>query len=122
VAYNKTLAVGAFPPISELIPDAVPVILQPGDIMIVDRSSLHGSFPNSSSSRRLTMIMSYHKRASAVGFETHVRAQLANPLLYTVRCDAPYICVNTDVELTSAIVGRTCTHSRVGDIPAGESS
>ena len=38
--------------------------------MIVDRSSLHGSYPNRSDKRRMTFIMSFHARASAIGFKT----------------------------------------------------
>ena len=59
---GSALTEGAFPAISEWLPDAVPVTMKPGDIMIVDRSSLHGSYPNRSDSRRLTFIMSFHSR------------------------------------------------------------
>ena len=63
---GSALTEGAFPAISEWLPDAVPVSLKPGDIMIVDRSSLHGSYPNRSDSRRLTFIMSFHSRVRAL--------------------------------------------------------
>ena len=63
---GSALTEGAFPAISEWLPDAVPVTLKPGDIMIVDRSSLHGSYPNRSDSRRLTFIMSFHSRVRAL--------------------------------------------------------
>ena len=37
---------------------------------MVNRSSLHGSYPNKSSNRRITMVLGFHKRASAIGSET----------------------------------------------------
>ena len=61
---------GEFPPITERLPDAVPMTLAPGDCGIVNRSSLHGSYPNRSSVRRVNMVMGFHNRASAIGAET----------------------------------------------------
>lgn len=61
---------GSFPPISERLAEAVPMMLAPGDCGMVNRSSLHGSFPNRSAERRITMVMGFHKRASAIGTET----------------------------------------------------
>ena len=61
---------GSFPPISERIPEAVPMMLAPGDCGMVNRSSLHGSFPNRSPERRITMVMGYHSRESAIGTKT----------------------------------------------------
>ena len=61
---------GKFPPITERIPEAVPVLMEPGDCVIVNRSSLHGSYPNKSSERRMTLLLGFHKRSSAVDIET----------------------------------------------------
>lgn len=61
---------GKFPPISERLPDAVPVLLEPGDCGIVNRSSLHGSYPNASPDRRVTLLLGFHKRDSAIGSTT----------------------------------------------------
>ena len=61
---------GSFPPITEHIAQAVPMMLEPGDCGMVNRSSLHGSFPNRSSERRVTMVLGYHSRESAVGAKT----------------------------------------------------
>ena len=44
--------------------------LAPGDCGMVNRSSLHGSYPNRSSVRRVNMVMGFHNRASAIGAET----------------------------------------------------
>ena len=61
---------GSFPPITEWLPEAVPMTLAPGDCGLVNRSSMHGSYPNRSAARRVNMIMGFHKRASAIGTET----------------------------------------------------
>lgn len=61
---------GRFPPITERLPDAVPVLLAPGDCGIVSRSSLHGSYPNRSAERRVTVLLGFHHRDSAIGAST----------------------------------------------------
>lgn len=61
---------GKFPPITERLADAVPMFLSPGDCGIVNRSVLHGSYPNKSAERRVTMVLGFHKRSSAIGATT----------------------------------------------------
>ena len=61
---------GKFPPITERLTDAVPMLLEPGDCGIVNRSSLHGSYPNTSKERRVTMLFGFHKRNSVIGAST----------------------------------------------------
>ena len=61
---------GEFPPITERLPDAVPMLLAPGDCGIVNRSALHGSYPNESNERRVSMVLGFHKRSSAIGAST----------------------------------------------------
>ena len=61
---------GKFPPITERLPDAVPATMEPGDCVMVNRSSLHGSYPNRSPERRITMVLGFHKRDSAIGTST----------------------------------------------------
>ena len=61
---------GEFPPITERLADAVPMLLAPGDCGIVNRSALHGSYPNQSPERRVTMVLGFHKRSSAIGATT----------------------------------------------------
>ena len=58
---------GEFPPITERLPNAVPMMLGPGDCGMVSRSSLHGSYPNQSPGARITMVIGFHKRDSAIG-------------------------------------------------------
>jgi ectoine hydroxylase-related dioxygenase (phytanoyl-CoA dioxygenase family) len=61
---------GEFPPIEERLVEAVPMVLEPGDCGMVNRSSLHGSYPNRSDEPRITMVLGYHNRASAIGAQT----------------------------------------------------
>ncbi len=61
---------GEFPAITERLENAVPMLLAPGDCGMVNRSSLHGAYPNKSSERRVTMVLGFHKRSSAIGAET----------------------------------------------------
>ena len=62
---------GKFPPITEQIAEAVPALLAPGDCVAVNRSSMHGAYPNKSSKRRFTLLLGYHNRDSAIGAETN---------------------------------------------------
>ncbi|NKC00188.1 MAG: hypothetical protein GKR90_17110 [Pseudomonadales bacterium] len=61
---------GTFPKSNQRLDDAVPMTLNPGDCGMVSRSSLHGSYPNKSDTRRITMVLGFHKRDSAIGAET----------------------------------------------------
>ncbi|MEE2783873.1 MAG: phytanoyl-CoA dioxygenase family protein [Pseudomonadota bacterium] len=61
---------GEFPPIRERLADAVPMTLNPGDIGVVSRSSLHGSYPNRSPQQRTTILLGFHRRSSAIGTTT----------------------------------------------------
>jgi ectoine hydroxylase-related dioxygenase (phytanoyl-CoA dioxygenase family) len=61
---------GGFPEMTAVLDDAVPMVLAPGDCGMVNRSSLHGSFRNFSPERRVTMVLGYHKRSSAIGAST----------------------------------------------------
>lgn len=61
---------GKFPKACTQLADAVPVTLEPGDAGMVNRSSLHGSYPNDSEDRRITLLLGFHKRDSAIGTET----------------------------------------------------
>ena len=52
---------------SELLPDAVPLLCEPGDVTIVNRQMLHGSFANTSPDFRLSITFGFHRRASVLG-------------------------------------------------------
>merc|ERR1711959_107017 len=46
----------------EMLPNAVPMLMNPGDVGVHNRNCVHGAFPNMSPERRLTMVMSYYNR------------------------------------------------------------
>lgn len=52
---------------TERLPDAVPVICQPGDVAMTNRQALHGSFANTSKDWRVTVNFGFHRRASVLG-------------------------------------------------------
>ena len=52
---------------SDRLPDAVPLICAPGDVAIVNRQALHGSFANTGSKARVTLNMGFHRRRSVLG-------------------------------------------------------
>jgi len=54
---------------SERLPDAVPILCQPGDVAITNRQTLHGSFANTSRDWRVTVNMGFHRRRSVLGVE-----------------------------------------------------
>ena len=54
---------------SERLPDAVPMICAPGDVVINNRQALHGSFANTSPDWRVTVNFGFHRRASVLGVE-----------------------------------------------------
>ena len=52
---------------SEHLPDAVPLLCQPGDVTIANRQVLHGSFANTSPDLRVSLTFGFHRRASVLG-------------------------------------------------------
>ena len=51
---------------SERLPDAVPMVCKPGDVVISNRQLLHGSFANTSADWRVTLTFGFHRRASVL--------------------------------------------------------
>jgi hypothetical protein len=51
---------------SEQLPDAVPMICSPGDVVISNRQVVHGSFANTSIDRRITINQGFHRRDSVL--------------------------------------------------------
>ena len=49
------------------LPDAVPLICGPGDVTIVNRQCLHGSYANSSPDIRISLTFGFHRRRSVLG-------------------------------------------------------
>jgi len=51
---------------SERLPDAVPIICNPGDVVISNRQILHGSFANTGFETRVTVNFGFHRRNSVL--------------------------------------------------------
>ena len=51
---------------SDRLPDAVPMICDPGDVVICNRQALHGSFANASPDTRVTVNFGFHRRRSVL--------------------------------------------------------
>jgi hypothetical protein len=54
---------------SDCLPDAVPLICEAGDVTIVNRQTLHGSFANTSPDPRISVTFGFHRRSSVTGVE-----------------------------------------------------
>ncbi len=52
---------------SERLNDAVPIVCEPGDVVICNRQLVHGSFANAGLEPRLTINFGFHKRSSVLG-------------------------------------------------------
>jgi len=52
---------------SERLKDAVPLVCEPGDVVICNRQLVHGSFANSGFEPRLTINFGFHRRSSVLG-------------------------------------------------------
>lgn len=52
---------------SDRLPDAVPLVCEPGDVAIVNRQAIHGSFANVGSKPRVTLNLGFHRRRSVLG-------------------------------------------------------
>jgi hypothetical protein len=52
---------------TERLPDAVPIVCQPGDVAMTNRQALHGSFANTSKDWRVTVNFGFHRRTSVLG-------------------------------------------------------
>ena len=55
---------------SDRLPEAVPLICAPGDVAIVNRQALHGSFANTGSKPRVTLNMGFHRRRFVLDVKT----------------------------------------------------
>ena len=52
---------------SDRLPDAVPLVCGPGDVVICNRQAVHGSFANTSKDVRVTLNFGFHRRRSVLG-------------------------------------------------------
>lgn len=49
------------------LPDAVPLLCEPGDVALTSRQAVHGSFANTSPDPRVTINFGFHRRRSVLG-------------------------------------------------------
>lgn len=54
---------------SERLLEAVPMVCQPGDVVINNRQVVHGSFANTSKDWRVTLNFGFHRRRSVLGVQ-----------------------------------------------------
>lgn len=52
---------------SDRLADAVPLLCDPGDVVITNRQAVHGSFANTSPDTRVTINFGFHRRRSVLG-------------------------------------------------------
>ncbi len=55
---------------SDRLPGAVPMVCEPGDVVMANRQVLHASFANTSPDLRVTINFGFHRRASVLGVQT----------------------------------------------------
>ena len=59
---------------TDRLPDAVPMLCEPGDVAICNRQALHGSFANTSADRRVSIVIGFHRRDSVLNVKKEQRA------------------------------------------------
>ena len=52
---------------SDRLPEAVPMVCEPGDVVMSNRQALHCSFANTSPDKRVTINFGFHRRSSVLG-------------------------------------------------------
>ena len=75
---------------SERIADTVPLVCDPGDVVICNRQLVHGSFANTGFEPRITVNMGFHRRSSVLGVMgagTHNKAQVFDEKLIAKRSE-----------------------------------
>ena len=68
---------------SEYLNGAVPLLCRPGDVAIVNRQIVHGSFPNQSDRPRYTFVFGFHRRSSVAGIQGWARDPYSDDYLRT---------------------------------------
>ena len=73
---------------SERLPDALPIICNPGDVVINSRQIIHGSFANTGFEPRLSVNFGFHRRASVLnvcGAGMHAEATVMDESFIDIR-------------------------------------
>ncbi|MBV7335822.1 phytanoyl-CoA dioxygenase family protein [Chloroflexi bacterium TSY] len=60
---------------SDRLPEAAPMVCDPGDVVMANRQVLHGSFANTSPDKRVTINMGFHRRKSVLNVRTRHSGQ-----------------------------------------------
>lgn len=55
---------------SDRLPGAVPMVCEPGDVVMSNRQALHASFANTSPDKRITINFGFHRRRSVLNVRT----------------------------------------------------
>ncbi len=63
---------------SEQLPGAVPLVCAAGDVTIVNRQMVHGSFANSSQDLRISLTFGFHRRKSVLGQKAALAIEATN--------------------------------------------
>jgi hypothetical protein len=71
----------------EKIPGAIPLVCQAGDVTIVNRQTLHGSFANTSEDMRISVTFGFHRRASVLGQKAALSMEGIAPVYDEKRID-----------------------------------
>ena len=58
---------------TDRLPDAVPMLCEPGDVAICNRQALHGSFANTSPHRRVSIVIGFHRRDAVLNVKKQQR-------------------------------------------------
>ena len=58
---------------TDRLPDAVPMLCEPGDVAICNRQALHGSFANTSPDRRVSIVIGFHRRDAVLNVKKEQR-------------------------------------------------
>jgi len=58
---------------STMLPDAIPLLCEPGDATVVNRHMVHGSYANTSADPRISVTFGFHRRSSVVGVAGQLR-------------------------------------------------
>ena len=58
---------------STMLPDAIPLLCEPGDATVVNRHMVHGSYANTSADPRISVTFGFHRRSSVLGVAGQLR-------------------------------------------------
>jgi ectoine hydroxylase-related dioxygenase (phytanoyl-CoA dioxygenase family) len=82
---------------SERLIDAVPIICEPGDVVINNRQVVHGSFANTGFETRITVNFGFHKRSSVLnikGAGIHAEAKIMDSEYINKRSEVIALAIN----------------------------